>query len=132
MFSKCNQIASAHPIVSTSILVGLCALSFAGGYRFSAYRAAHAHTATLSELQDLVQSERQSGYTFINPLLECDIASGKIDKLLVGFQEPIKDRVRELIKEGDIEDAAIYFRDLNNGPWFGIKENKEFLPAQAY
>lgn len=24
---------------------------------------------------------------------------------------------------------AVYFRDLNNGPWFGINEREEFIPA---
>lgn len=28
-----------------------------------------------------------------------------------------------------VDDIAVYFRDLNNGPWFGIKEKEPFFPG---
>ncbi len=67
--------------------------------------------------------------TFINPLLDCgdftNISNHDIDTLKQG----ISDFVDEQKTQGVIDDAAIYFRDLNNGPWFGIKEKDKFLPA---
>ena len=32
-------------------------------------------------------------------------------------------------REGKVSEGSIYFRDLNNGPWFGINEFFEFSPA---
>ncbi len=80
-------------------------------------------------------SERQASYNkssewkFINPLLDCgEINSINNDKL-----SQIRDSVDQLIaarkQEGDIIDTSVYFRDLNNGPWFGINEKEPFAPA---
>lgn len=72
---------------------------------------------------------RQSGYKFINPLLECEIANGKINKVIYSFKNELIDLINDKTKNGDINSSAIYFRDLNNGPWFGINEKEMFLPA---
>ncbi len=46
---------------------------------------------------------------------------------------PFKDRVNELVEgmlsAGRASHISVYFRDLNNGPWFGINEKEEFSPA---
>jgi beta-lactamase class A len=75
-----------------------------------------------------VNSVRQGGYDFINPLLECEIDSGLESKDL----RPIKHKVElEISKHSklSVENVSVYFRDLDNGPWFGINEEATFSPA---
>jgi beta-lactamase class A len=47
--------------------------------------------------------------------------------------EPFKYKVERLIKErvaaGEIKAVSVYFRDLNDGPWFGINSQEQFSPA---
>lgn len=77
-----------------------------------------------------LQEVRESGYKFISPLLECE--TGKDYYKLNGL-DSLQNEVEELVaqqkKSGLITDAAVYFRDLNNGPWFGVNEHVAFSPA---
>lgn len=72
---------------------------------------------------------RLGGYTFINPLLECDINQS------IGQQEygPSQNEIEKYIdvkkQQGQATDVAVYYRNLNNGPWFGINEHDSFAPA---
>lgn len=45
------------------------------------------------------------------------------------FQQVLKERVQQLKTEGVVDHISVYFRDLDNGPWFGIDESEEFFPA---
>lgn len=67
-------------------------------------------------------------YQFINPLLECEQASTADNNL-----NPLRDQVRKLIDtlttNPQINHISLYYRDLNNGPWFGINERENFSPA---
>ena len=80
--------------------------------------------------QEPVESEirRPSAYAFINPLLECDAAGN----LSVEFR-PSRQAVEQVIdahkQAKDVTDVAVYFRDLNNGPWFGIQEKMPFAAS---
>jgi len=73
--------------------------------------------------------KHQGGYKFINPLLECDIAQGRIDKLIHSFKDGLSALIEEIKNSGMVTDVSVYFRDLNNGPWYGINEKEKFLPA---
>ncbi len=76
-----------------------------------------------------LEVDRSKHWTFINPLLDCgdlnNISNGSIDTM----KEQVYGLINDQKSQGKISDAAIYFRDLNSGPWFGIKEQDEFLPA---
>ena len=72
---------------------------------------------------------RQGSSKFINPLLECDLADNSFSEL-----EPFQKKIQvfaDLYKKqnSEISSLAVYFRDLNNGPWFGIDEQEMFSPA---
>jgi beta-lactamase class A len=67
-------------------------------------------------------------YHFINPLLECEISDGLIDVRKENFKYDLTDMVRKIMDERKIE-IALYYRDLNNGPAFGVKETEGFIPA---
>lgn len=72
---------------------------------------------------------RVGHYKLINPLLDCEIfQDGDFDEL-----DPFIHKVQTLIdekkKQGKLTDAAVYFRDLNNGPWFGVNIRDQFAPV---
>ena len=73
--------------------------------------------------------KHEGGYKFINPLLECEIAEGKINDLKYSFENELYLFGERIKKSGKVSEVATYFRDLNNGPWCGTNEEKEFLPA---
>lgn len=64
-----------------------------------------------------------SDFNYINPLLECDLNIAN-DKNLNLLKKDIEQYLSE--RSGNY---SIYFRDLNNGPWFGINEKEKFSPA---
>jgi len=42
------------------------------------------------------------------------------------FQYKVNDLVESVLKSGDVVAVSVYFRDLNNGNWFGIREREKF------
>lgn len=78
---------------------------------------------------DLVNLGANGPNHFTNPLLAC----GDIDDLSVGEMEKLRTRVSDMvdtaIQKGAISHAAVYIRDLNNGPWMGLHEKEFFYPA---
>lgn len=73
-------------------------------------------------------SVRRAGkYSLINPLLEVE------PSLEFSELRPFKYKVEELISvhrsSGDASHVSVYFRDLMNGPLFGINEKEPFTPA---
>lgn len=85
----------------------------------------------ISNIQSIVEGSpiRQGGFKYINPLLECEYNQS------VGETEykPSKNKVEGIInlrrQNKDITDVSVYYRDLNNGPWFGINEKESYSPA---
>lgn len=73
---------------------------------------------------------RQGSYMFINPLLECEIAQESIrQQALMPFKKDVIKVIEDHKSQGALIDASVYFRDLNNGPWFGVGERERFAPA---
>jgi beta-lactamase class A len=70
---------------------------------------------------------RAGGFQFINPLLECK--GDEVGKELKPFKDKVVNLVNGFIDDKDASKIAVYFRDMNNGPWFGINENENFIPA---
>lgn len=72
---------------------------------------------------------RQGGYQFINPLLECEPASNENLEKLAPLTQEVKKIINEKIETLQASHISFYYRDLNNGPWFGINEDENFSPA---
>ncbi|MBI5640915.1 MAG: serine hydrolase [Nitrospirae bacterium] len=68
-------------------------------------------------------------FEFINPLLECEDGGDAIRRELVPFKEKVEKLLQRKIEAKTADSVSVYFRDLNNGPWFGIKEREFFIPA---
>lgn len=72
---------------------------------------------------------RESGYRLISPLLECEYAQEVGDDKYAPSRKKITDLVNKYKNDNKITDASVYYRDLNNGPWFGINEKYVYAPA---
>lgn len=68
-------------------------------------------------------------YKYINPLLECENSTISQDKNLTSLKNSIEFFINQEINNKQISFASVYYRDLNNGPWFGINEKEYFSPA---
>lgn len=76
------------------------------------------------------EAVRQGGYKLINPLMECEVEGETALKKYVPFEFKIKERIqKEVIEPNNGIYLAMYFRNLNNGPWFGINPDENFAPA---
>ena len=73
---------------------------------------------------------RQGGYKFISPLLECELQENDSIQKYIPFENRLKEKITtEIIDQNPDIHLSVYFRNLNNGPWFGIDEEKIFAPA---
>lgn len=77
--------------------------------------------------QNQQEIRKSFDYKFINPLLECNnnLANNNLSTL----KHQIDDVIKQQINDKNISFTSVYFRDLNNGPWFGINEKEYFTPA---
>jgi beta-lactamase class A len=81
------------------------------------------------EARFLEQHEFASSKTLTNPLLACDTFSPVPSSKTDDIDTAIKSEVARLKAAGALTEAAVYYRDLNNGPWVGYKERELFIPA---
>ena len=76
------------------------------------------------------QVRQKGNYQFISPLIECEIENAEVSKKYIPFEKKTKELIaKEIIEKNPNIHLAIYFRNLNNGPWFGINERENFTPA---
>lgn len=64
-----------------------------------------------------------------NPLIGCESLNNKTVLGLRELEEKIRNYIEAQKKQGAASHISVYFRDLNNGPWFCIKEDEYFTPA---
>lgn len=70
------------------------------------------------------------GFRFTSPLLDVELPEGlKVNSEPIPFKYKIRSYVEQQINNGRLTDASVYYRDLMDGPWFGINEKREFDPA---
>jgi beta-lactamase class A len=66
---------------------------------------------------------------FTNPLLDCEVGSYRPGRELRSFEDELGRRVAQVLERKTAASVALYFRDLDNGPWYGVHENEPFTPA---
>lgn len=82
------------------------------------------------EQVDFAASElREKKGRLTNPLLECEVFGDQGLRALKPFKYKVDGLLREKIEAGVLIDGSVYFRDLNNGMWFGINEDVAYRPA---
>jgi len=74
-----------------------------------------------------VKEQRAGGYKLINPLYDIETEEGA--KEFSSLEKKIVDYTNDSISEDQVDRVSLYFKDLNNGPWFGINEKANFSPA---
>ncbi len=73
---------------------------------------------------------RQSGYIYTNPLLECENNGSFAKQKYIPFERKLVEKIEDNITQNHSGVLlSVYFRNLNNGPWFGIRENNGYIPA---
>lgn len=95
-------------------------LAFGAGMFFSGHWLQINQEATSSQAKEY----RESGYAFINPLLECEYIDNQGNSKLT----KLKDTVEDVIANKSNQHISLYYRDLLNGPWYGYKEDESFSP----
>ena len=66
-------------------------------------------------------------FKLISPILDCQ-ATNPGGESVVNNDE-VKNEVATLKEKYNLGEIAVYFRDLNNGPWVGVREKEGFEPA---
>jgi beta-lactamase class A len=73
---------------------------------------------------------REDGYRFISPLLECDTERDLIrNRELLPFKEKVEAYLRDRMRFEGVGTVSLYFRELNDGPWFSVNDDARFSPA---
>jgi beta-lactamase class A len=73
---------------------------------------------------------KQAGFKYTSPLLDVELPEGyRVNSEPIPFKYKIKAFVEKQIQSGQVADMAVYYRDLSDGPWFGINEKVPFNPA---
>lgn len=67
-----------------------------------------------------------------NPLLECEIAGYRPGQELRPFKPELDELLQRLKRERKAAQISVYFRDLDNGPWTGIDEDRKYSPASLF
>jgi len=98
------------------VLVGA---GFISGYLFRSFSPSATQLFSASET-------RLGGYKLINPLLFCDTQQQSPNPQVANVKKVLED---EITRSFPRQKVSVYYRDLNNGPWFGINENEPFSPA---
>jgi len=72
---------------------------------------------------------REKGYRFISPLLDYQELQETQAGDMIGLKRDLEKHIHAEVEKGSITEAAVYIRELNNGPWIGINERMLFSPA---
>jgi len=73
---------------------------------------------------------KQSGFQFISPLLDVELPEGYgVRHEPIPFKHKLVKFVNQQIQSGKVRDMSVYYRDLSDGPWFGINEKVKYNPA---
>lgn len=73
---------------------------------------------------------KASGKRFTTPLLDVELPEGlSVNSDVMQFKYKLVDFVKLQTDGVRIRHISVYFRDLLDGPWFGINERHEFNPA---
>src|SRR4051812_31666118 len=91
------------------IIVAFFALGYAWGI-----------VADDQEKKSFSEERTESEYKYINPLLECDHGEDISSDEFLPSERAIQQVIDEHEAVRDASDVAVYYRDMNNGPWFSI------------
>ncbi|MFA5187447.1 MAG: serine hydrolase [Patescibacteria group bacterium] len=113
---------SLSPWKSAVVFVSLVLLSFSAGFYSGRF-------FDFGIKKEWFQQRQKGGYKFINPLLECeDIFDDTLPAEYKQMKKSLANEVDRLMN-GSVHHISLYFRDLNNGDYYGFNEKEKFTPA---
>lgn len=75
---------------------------------------------------------RENRGRLTNPLLDFEVLGLDQVRELRPFETELRTVIAGLEQEKAAEEISVYFRDLNNGLWVGVGEEKEFVPGSLF
>jgi beta-lactamase class A len=73
---------------------------------------------------------KEKEFRFTSPVYKGETAGPSVTSTeLKPFLYKVRTLVETRLKGNDASTVSVYFRDLNNGNWFGIQENEKFSPS---
>lgn len=82
-------------------------------------------TAKVTELEEV----RNDNFKFISPLIECESGKELGSDIFSALKGDLVAYVNAAKNNDPSLRVSLYFRDLQNGPWFGIEEDADYSPA---
>ena len=76
--------------------------------------------------------EPEGKYLFINPLIGFNPGDKNEFEEYTHLEEILNDHIATLKRQGKIQSASVYFRNMENGRWTGVNENELYSPASLY
>lgn len=113
--------------VNRTLLLSLLAAAFALGVFVGS--GSGVFTSSPAGKGEAVPENTEGTFRFIRSSAESNI-TGKNHKTkeLKPFQYKVNTLIENTLKSGNVAAVSVYFRDLNNGNWFGIREHDKFSP----
>lgn len=87
----------------------------------------YSHSLLTKKPDSPLKIARSSSKGLTSPLLDCELNTSLLEPKL----QQTKVKIEQYLKnnQDSYQETAIYFRDLNNGPWFGINERARYAPV---
>ncbi|MFN8293162.1 MAG: serine hydrolase [Chitinophagales bacterium] len=107
------------------------ALAFIAGYTAAYFLASKTAETTQQAAppNSLSEFRSNSGFKYINPLIECDNYLPENNASVAVLTSEIQSYLSELRASQEASHVSVYYRDLNNGSWLGINEDERYSPA---
>jgi len=77
----------------------------------------------------VASSSCSNSFKYLNEQLDCDSKQVISKNLYTQFSFKLQEYILEKQKNGEVSHVSVYFRDLVQGPTFGIEEDVDFAPA---
>lgn len=111
------------------LTIFIISASIGAGFLFGWIYTRENNPAASEPQKENLELRLKSEYKFINPLLECDTIENMSNKEINDIKSQVQVLINKELSEKNLDFISVYFRDLNNGPWFGINEKEEFIPG---
>lgn len=112
----------AGVLVRAAVLLSVFAAGMGAGYALKTGESGETGEPPAREI-------RPGRVGFTNPLLDCEVGHYSPGRELPPFRRELAKLVSEIKERGEATEVAVYFRDLDNGPWFGVDERTSFTPG---
>lgn len=90
----------------------------------------YAHSLYYNWTVDDVKIIKSSSYTLTSPLLDIELPQGlMVNQEPIPFKHIVEDYIDEQTDGKFVTKVALYYRNLQDGPWFGVSEDYKFHPA---